>query len=80
SRKCDLLRRSAIKVLQHVLHKEQPFTCFRRFILPFKGWRIHPTEPVVVVQLFAAARPASSPCDASRPTPAVPDTGDASLA
>ncbi|MCI69840.1 hypothetical protein A2U01_0091103, partial [Trifolium medium] len=36
-------------------------------------------EPMVVVQLSAAARPASSPSDASRPAPAVPDTGDASL-
>ncbi|MCI97953.1 hypothetical protein A2U01_0119254, partial [Trifolium medium] len=35
---------------------------------------------LVVVQLSAAARPASSPFDASRPAPAVPNTGDASLA
>ncbi|MCI50527.1 hypothetical protein A2U01_0071771, partial [Trifolium medium] len=32
-----------------------------------------------VVQLSAAVRPASSPYDASRHAPAVPDTDDASL-
>ncbi|MCI70442.1 hypothetical protein A2U01_0091705, partial [Trifolium medium] len=33
----------------------------------------------VLVQLSADARPVSSPYDASRHAPAVPDTGDASL-
>ncbi|MCI87629.1 hypothetical protein A2U01_0108913, partial [Trifolium medium] len=27
-----------------VFHTEQPFTCFRRLILPFKSRRIHSTE------------------------------------
>ncbi|MCI64017.1 hypothetical protein A2U01_0085274, partial [Trifolium medium] len=36
-------------------------------------------EPVVV-QLSTDARPASSPYNASRPAPIVPDIGDASLA
>ncbi|MCI61120.1 hypothetical protein A2U01_0082376, partial [Trifolium medium] len=35
-------------------------------------------ELVVVVQLSVAARPASSPCDAFRPAPAVLDIGGAS--
>ncbi|MCI51804.1 hypothetical protein A2U01_0073048, partial [Trifolium medium] len=36
-------------------------------------------ELVVVAQLSAVARPASSPYDATRPEPAIPDTGNASL-
>ncbi|MCI88693.1 hypothetical protein A2U01_0109980, partial [Trifolium medium] len=34
---------------------------------------------LVVVELSAPARPASSTYDVSRPAPAVPDIGDASL-
>ncbi|MCI89494.1 hypothetical protein A2U01_0110783, partial [Trifolium medium] len=42
-------------------------------------WAVVDVE-LVVAQLSAAAGPASSPYDASRPVPVVPDTGDASLA
>ncbi|MCI39946.1 hypothetical protein A2U01_0061178, partial [Trifolium medium] len=43
-------------------------------------WVVAEAALVVVVQPSAAARPASSPYDSSRPAPAVPDTGGASSA